>query len=112
MNAIYKKNYELTRENQTLLELHNSLIKFYKVFKGLLIESDVHERDSYEVSFKEYRKSCMEKSISGELKINSSHPFIGDLDFLDELMDRCSSMELFERCSEIKKVKSEIGHAN
>lgn len=103
IESIYQQNFELTQENTNLLELHNYLYKFYKDFKYLLNKS--YNIDPSEKK-KKYRESCMIKSISGELEINWQHPFANDAEFMNDLMFRCKNMELYERCSEIKKVKS------
>ena len=109
IDSIYKKNDELAIENSTLLGLHNSLFKFYNEFKGLLNvtpELKIEMQSDSGESWEKYRESCMKKSISGDLKINYDHPFINDQDFFTELMTKCQSMEMYERCSEIKKIKS------
>jgi len=102
VNAIYKQNFELTQENTNLLELHNYLYNFYKNYKHLLVKT--YEVDK-SMTKAEYRQLCMSKSISGELKLTSKHPFINDIDFLNELMEQCMNMELYERCSEIKYIE-------
>lgn len=102
VETIYKQNLELTQENSNLLELHNYLYKFYKNYKHLLVKS--FEVDK-KISKTEYRELCMSKYISGELKLTSKHPFMDDNTFLHELMERCMSLELYERCSEIKQLE-------
>ena len=108
VNSIYKQNFELTNENTVLLDLHNSLCKFYKSHSNLLKSKngvDQIDPDTKERSWERYRKECMEKSISGEMKLNSYHPFMSDDNFMEELMVRCQSLELYERCLEIKQAK-------
>jgi hypothetical protein len=109
IDSIYKQNYELTQENTSLLQLHNLLYNFYKNFKDLLRKPIIQidqKVETDEISLEEFRKNCMDKTISGEMKIDKRHPYINDPDFLSDLMEHCQNMELYERCSEIKKAKA------
>jgi hypothetical protein len=109
VDAMYKQNNELAQENTKLLDLHNSLSKFHEKFQ-LYLQSELRNENSnktvQEVDWKTYRKQCMERTITGDLKLNNVHPFIKDRQFLNELMSKCQDLELYERCSEIKRVKA------
>lgn len=103
IERLYKKNYELTKENTQMLELHNYLFKFHKDFKHLLTKTPTTvDSDTLE----NYREDCMTRTIQGNLKIDQQHPYWNDADFMDELLVKCSEMELYELCSEITQIKN------
>jgi hypothetical protein len=109
IDSINRKNISLTKENIVLLELYNSIFKFYNDYKSLLERTTGEKIYSIEISkvnWEDYKETCMKRTIDGNLRIDLNHPFLNDKEFLSELMNRCTQMELYERCSEIKQIQN------
>jgi hypothetical protein len=111
VNAINERNSELSKETKTLLSLHDFLFRFAKENKELINKSirlKLKKNEILNDVWSNYRKACLRKTLSGEMKIQSTHPFIRDKKFTDDLMMQCQHLELYEKCSEILRVQEVV----
>lgn len=106
------KNASLTAENSKFLNLFNILIEFHKQYKQKLIgnlEDLRFEAGNYKTNYDTYEE-CLEKTLKGQMELNTYHPYINDKEFLRKLMDAWSKSEEFEKCAEVQEILNAINN--
>lgn len=106
--ALSQENAGLTKENTKLLSVFNGLLELSKIFGKSLLTKESEEKLKQETfNFSEEElDEYIDKTLKGELPINSTNPYISHSLFLDKLLDRCKAEEMYEQCAEILKLKS------
>jgi len=113
LNSISSNIRILTNHNIPLLNLHHSLLEFYKKYKTCInekenitpiTESSNTSNTENENNNNNFRQECLIKTIQGIMELNSNHPLIGDAYFIDDFMKECIKREEYEKCATIKSI--------
>lgn len=108
IKQITKSNSVLSKENSNFLKIFNSLVNLHKDYKQELLA--ISEGISYtidnEVAQAQNFEDCLTKTLSGDMILDSSHPFINNIDFLNILLKHWSVNEDYEKCSLVHGILS------
>ena len=93
-------------ENEEAIRIQQRIVKFLNRYRKNLnyenhnTESSFHESD-YEEGID--REECLRRTISGEMPYDKKHPFFGDKEFKNQLIDHYKSIEDYETCAWLMK---------
>jgi len=109
LSSVIKRNSELANENSNLTSLVHALQKlgddYRQDFNEIQDIKRKHPKVPDEDGFKENVAEYLDKTINGELSLDEKHPFLGQKWFLERLYQECLSLELYEMCDLINKIK-------
>lgn len=96
-------NKQLLIENNDFINLQHTLAKFLEEYKTSDVLGDKTTEDYCELP--EDESIIFDMTVSGELKFDNLHPYFDDDDFFNKLIHHYTSVEAYEKCSELFKVR-------
>ena len=100
----YLTNKKLLIENNDFINLQHTLISFLEKYKTSdALEDEVPEEDC---ELPDDDNIIFDMTVSGELRYDNLHPCFEDDDFFSKLIDYYTSVEAYEKCSELYKVRN------
>lgn len=101
----FNKNKELLNANDDFIKLQLEIVKFVEKYKhtGLINENN----DDITNAANEYSKDeVFDLTVDDVIPFNEKHPFFNDSEFFNDLISYYVNREKYERCNELKKIKS------
>lgn len=103
----YKKllNKELFNENEDFITMQIQLTEFMKKFGHLFSENELD--DDFSEDLEEDEIPYFNKTISGQMSYNPSHPQFSNSNFFRKLLEYYEGIEDYEKCDELIKIHSQ-----
>ena len=101
--ACYEENKKLLLENNDFVNLQLALIDFLEKHKTSSALTDEIQEDI--LAFPIDENIIFDMTVSEELTFDNLHPLFGDDKFFDKLVRYYTSIEAYEKCSELYKVR-------
>jgi hypothetical protein len=95
-------NKRYLMENEEAIRIQHSIVRFLNRYrKNLDYETQQIEISSRENNSEKKidREETLKRTISGEIPYNKRHPFFGDTEFKEKLIDYYKSIEDYETCA-------------
>ncbi|MCB8995175.1 MAG: hypothetical protein H6538_06165 [Bacteroidales bacterium] len=99
----YSLNRQLLNENSDFVKMQLELTDFFEKYRHLF--PDVSEGRVSVSSDENQLKSVFQKTISGSLEFNPSHPQFNNPAFFRELLNYYESKEDYEMCESLLKMR-------
>jgi len=99
----YDTSMKLLCENNDFMTMQLSLIDFLEKYKESAMLSDDVPQEYLEMP--EDEEIIFTMTVDGELKYDCHHPMFGNSDFFDRLIGYFSSIEAYEKCSELNRTR-------
>ena len=99
----YAENKKLLIENNDFVNLQLSLIDFLEKHKTSSALTDELQDEFPDFSIDE--NIIFDMTVSEELAFDNLHPMFGDEQFFDKLVKYYTSIEAYEKCSDLFKVR-------
>ena len=95
----YEANMRLLGENNDFITMQLNLIDFLEKYKDSEILSDEVTEEYLELP--EDENVIFSMTVEGELKFDNHHPLFSSNEFFNKLISYYSSIEAYEKCSEL-----------
>lgn len=102
-NKCSADNKQLLIENNDFANLQHALANFLEKYKTSDILSNKIPEDYCDLP--EDKSIIFDMTIDGELKFDNLHPYFDDDDFFNKLIHYYTSVEAYEKCGELYKVR-------
>jgi hypothetical protein len=110
-DLLFSEIKNLMTENSKFIHMQLILISYLEKIKGsdeTIDETELLSDLGYELPTEEV--VVFDMTIQGELPFDQHHPMFNDKKFFNKLLDHYTSIEAYEKCSELTAVRSYLSH--
>jgi uncharacterized protein YjgD (DUF1641 family) len=102
----YDANKKMLQENNDYINIQLTLINFIEKYKGTaVIEESMPIVDIYSITDE---GEVFELTLKGIVTFDEKHPRFHDTNFIDRLITHFKTIEEYEKCQELKELKSKL----
>jgi hypothetical protein len=99
----YNANKTLLQENNDYINIQLTLINFLEKYKGTaVLDDNLPVVDIYSITDE---VEVLDLTLRGVVAFNENHPKFHDPGFIDKLITHYESLEQYEKCQELSKLK-------